>query len=245
MILLFRWRNSSVPPPLMCAFCAFFASRLGLRDIPRASAGRARQAALLTPPKSSHPRPLLSRQHSAPVSPLAATLTNRPASIANKRLTTKLTPLNITLTKNKGAGVALQLSAFLRSNVQRCNSFSVTSLAAPHLATSIESHPYKNQGEGGRPAPNNSHSGTRRPASPKQKGGGRKLRLVPPRFDFVELDCDRALTRRDPSDRPWPAFRLPSPRPWRSCRASACGWTWSGSGACRQPSPCTRKGPRS
>src|SRR5882672_4869867 len=36
---------------------------------------RARQVVLLTPPKSSHPRPLLSRQHFVPVSPLAATLT--------------------------------------------------------------------------------------------------------------------------------------------------------------------------
>jgi hypothetical protein len=51
-----------------------------------------------------------------------------------------------------GMEVALQLSTFLRSNVQPCNSFSVTSLAAPHLATSIESHPYKNHG-GGPPAP--------------------------------------------------------------------------------------------
>ena len=121
----------------------------------------ARQAVLLTLPRSSHPRPLLSRQHYAPVSPLAATLTNLPASIANKRLTQSLNPFDSTLTKNTGAGSALQLSAFLRSNVQRRNSFPVTSLAAPHLATSIESHPYKNHGGGGRLPPNNSHSGTR------------------------------------------------------------------------------------
>jgi hypothetical protein len=124
----------------MCAFCTS-----------DASAGRARQTVLPTPPRSPHPRPLLPRQHRTPVTPLTTTLTNLPTSAANKRLTPKLTPLNATLTKNRGAGVALPLSTFLRSNVQRCNSFSVTSLAAPHLVTSIESHPYKNHGEGGRP----------------------------------------------------------------------------------------------
>src|SRR6266849_351170 len=36
---------------------------------------RARQVVLLAPPKSSHLRPLLSRQHLVPVSPLTATLT--------------------------------------------------------------------------------------------------------------------------------------------------------------------------
>jgi hypothetical protein len=55
--------------------------------------------------------------------------------------------------KKQRGGVAPQLSAFLRSNVQRCNSFSVTSLAAPHLATSIESHAYKKHGGGGRLPP--------------------------------------------------------------------------------------------
>jgi hypothetical protein len=46
----------------------------------------ARQVVLLTPAKSSHPGQLLSRQQSAPVSPLAATLTSLPASVANKNL---------------------------------------------------------------------------------------------------------------------------------------------------------------
>jgi hypothetical protein len=55
--------------------------------------------------------------------------------------------------KKQRGGMAPQLSAFLRSNVQRCNSFSVTSLAAPHLATSIESHAYKKHGGGGRLPP--------------------------------------------------------------------------------------------
>jgi hypothetical protein len=61
-----------------------------------------RQVVLLTPARSSHPRPLLSRQYIAPVSPLAATLTNSPVGVVNKRLTAKLTPLAATLTKNRG-----------------------------------------------------------------------------------------------------------------------------------------------
>ena len=122
----------------MCAFC-----------IPVPLPGTARQVVLLTIPKSSHPAQLLSRQHPAPVSPLPAALTDLPACIANKRLTPKLNPLGPTLTKKPGVGVAPQLSTFLHSNVQRCNSFSVTSLAAPHPATSMESHPYKNHGGGG------------------------------------------------------------------------------------------------
>src|SRR5580704_4329878 len=62
----------------------------------------AHPAVLLTPSKSSRPTQLLSLQHSARVSPLAATLTNLPASIANKRLTQSLNPLDSTLTKNRG-----------------------------------------------------------------------------------------------------------------------------------------------
>jgi hypothetical protein len=62
-----------------------------------------RQVVLLIPPKSLHPRTLLSRQQSTPVSPLPATLMDLPASVANKRLTARLTPLDATLTKNRGA----------------------------------------------------------------------------------------------------------------------------------------------
>src|SRR5882672_1743039 len=65
---------------------------------------RARQVVLLTPPKSSHPRPLLSRQHFVPVSPLAATLMDSPASVASKRLTVGLSPLAATLTKTGAEG---------------------------------------------------------------------------------------------------------------------------------------------
>src|SRR5882672_4068029 len=58
---------------------------------------RARQLVLPTPPKSSHPTQLLSRQHFARVSPLAATLMDLLTSVANKRLTAGLTPLAATL----------------------------------------------------------------------------------------------------------------------------------------------------
>jgi hypothetical protein len=63
---------------------------------------RVPHAVLLTPPKSSRPSQLLSRQQSDPVSPSAATLMDLPASVANKRLTVGLSPLDATLTKNKG-----------------------------------------------------------------------------------------------------------------------------------------------
>src|SRR6266403_4808999 len=66
---------------------------------------RARQIVLLAPPKSPHPTQLLPRQYFAPVSPLAATLMDLPASVANKRLTAELNPLAATLTRNRGVGV--------------------------------------------------------------------------------------------------------------------------------------------
>src|SRR5258708_9978757 len=75
----------------MCAFC-----------IPVSVPGPARQAVLLTPPRSSHPRRLLSRQQFACVNPLAATLMHLPASVANNRHTAGLSPLAATLTKNTG-----------------------------------------------------------------------------------------------------------------------------------------------
>src|SRR5260370_1885451 len=61
-------------------------------------------AVLPTPTSSSHLSPLLSRQQPPPLTPLAATLMDRHASVANKRLTTGLSPLNATLTKNRGVG---------------------------------------------------------------------------------------------------------------------------------------------
>jgi hypothetical protein len=74
---------------------------LGVRGCPRTIL--ARHVVLLTPSKSCHPRPFLSRQQPALLSPLAATLADLPASVANKRLTAILSPLAATLTKNRGA----------------------------------------------------------------------------------------------------------------------------------------------
>ena len=84
------------------------------------------QAVLLTPPNFCHPRPLLSRQQSIGISPLSATLMDLPASVANKRLTARLNPLDATLTKNTGAHpssqkpfylLALPPQTFRRSNL--------------------------------------------------------------------------------------------------------------------------------
>src|SRR5260370_1337965 len=69
-----------------------------------------RQAVLLTPPRSSHPSRLLSRQHFACANPLAATLMHLPASVANKRFTARLSPLAATLTKK--TGYLLQAKSF-------------------------------------------------------------------------------------------------------------------------------------
>jgi|SRR5580704_4901174 hypothetical protein len=63
-----------------------------------------------------HPRPFLCRQHYAPISSLAATRTNPPASVADKRLTPILTPLDATLTKNRG-GRGIPNSPIQLSNV--------------------------------------------------------------------------------------------------------------------------------
>ncbi len=91
-----------------------------LARLPRASMG---PAALLTPSKSSALTQLLSRQHFVRVSPLAATLMDFPASVANKRLAAGLNPLNATLTKNRGVGGVMvnQPSPLQRSNAQRFN----------------------------------------------------------------------------------------------------------------------------
>ena len=78
-----------------------------------------RRIVLQTPSQFAHPMPLLFRQHRDPLSPLAATLMVLPASVANKRLAAQLTPLDATLTKNRGVGAAsrpLNISTFVRSN---------------------------------------------------------------------------------------------------------------------------------
>src|SRR2546427_8427336 len=71
-----------------------------------------RHAVLLTPSNSSRPFQLLSRQRLAFLNPLAATLMDFPASVANKRLTAGLSPLDATLTKNTRGWGAHVLSTF-------------------------------------------------------------------------------------------------------------------------------------
>ena len=73
----------------------------------------ARQVVLLTSSESLHPTQLLSRRHFIRVSPLAATLTNSSASVANKRLTARLSSLDATLTKKQGGWMVLWLTSFL------------------------------------------------------------------------------------------------------------------------------------
>jgi hypothetical protein len=77
---------------------------------------RPRPAVLLTPSKPSYPTQLPFRQHFARVSPLDATLMVPPASVANRRLTAELNPLDATLTKNRGWG--LRPSTFRRPSLQ-------------------------------------------------------------------------------------------------------------------------------
>src|SRR6266478_8741111 len=89
----------------------------------------ARQAAPFSPPNLSHLLALLSRQQGALVSPLAATLMDPPASVAYKRLTAELTPLDATLTKNRGWGV-LWLTRHPTNGV--CPGFLVASLPTTH-----------------------------------------------------------------------------------------------------------------
>jgi hypothetical protein len=77
-----------------------------LQTFQRANALSASRTQLLdaiqTPSNACHPRPLPSRQHRSPLSPLSAPLTDHRTSVANKRLTENLTPLDATLTKNRG-----------------------------------------------------------------------------------------------------------------------------------------------
>jgi hypothetical protein len=86
--------------------------------------------------------------------PLAATLIDLSVSVANKRFTQNLTPLDATLTKNLGEGSQFCFSTFQPSNVQTCNdprpnSFPHTFLANPHPLNPLLSHSYKNHRERG------------------------------------------------------------------------------------------------
>ncbi len=99
---------SRSPRALPSLLPSFARHSLGCRRFRPCRKGRcprtilARQLVLPTPSKSFDPKPLLSRLRLAPISPLAATLMDLPATVANKRLTSWLSPLDATLTKNRG-----------------------------------------------------------------------------------------------------------------------------------------------
>jgi len=76
-------------------------------------------AVLLTPPVSVRPHQLPSRQQSASVNPLEATLTASLASAVNKRLTKNVSPVNATLTKNRGEEPPSSLRSSVSSASQR------------------------------------------------------------------------------------------------------------------------------
>ncbi len=121
----------------------------------------ARQVVLLTSSESFHPTQLPSRQQSTAENPLAATLMDFPASVANKRLTSGLSPLDATLTKNRGVGSVIVNQPPLFSNVQTClqGSFVLNCFHTLSFSVSCNSfacHSYENC----RVCTNNSHSGT-------------------------------------------------------------------------------------
>src|SRR5882724_178877 len=86
----------------------------------------AHQVVLLTSPESSHPTQLLSRRRSTPLSALAGTLMGFPVRVANKRLTAWLSPLDSTLTENRGVGGVMVNQLPPEFNVPTCNSYSGT-----------------------------------------------------------------------------------------------------------------------
>ncbi len=142
----------------MCAFC-----------IPAGLPGTARHAILLTEHAAKHAHPerasraegsllaaslpipvrftqLLSRQQTVSISPLAATLMNLLASVGNKRLTERLSPLDATLTKILGEGVEGHsfTSKFVTRYSSRYSSPSFSHPCRQSCATAV-SRPFSNQ----------------------------------------------------------------------------------------------------
>src|SRR6266478_265429 len=80
----------------------------------------ARQAVPLTPSESLSFAKLLSGQQLSRLTSLAATLVDSAVSVANKRLTARLTPLDAAHTKNPGGGVPVMVNhPSLQSNSLR------------------------------------------------------------------------------------------------------------------------------
>src|SRR5216683_1554034 len=81
---------------------SFVISRRHRPRLPRPCRGASRgPSSLLSPPA---PQELLLCKFSSPMTLLDATLMHLPSSVANKRLTVWLNPLDATLTKNRGRG---------------------------------------------------------------------------------------------------------------------------------------------
>jgi len=88
------------------------------------------------------------------LSSLAATLTSLPASVANKRLTARLNPLDATLTKNTGVGIPAarlpRCSTFRRLDVPTIlyppKSLPLNLFADPHPLNLYATILYKNSG---------------------------------------------------------------------------------------------------
>jgi len=130
----------------------------------------ARQVVLLTSSESFHSSQLPSRQQSTAVNPLAATLMDFPASVANKRLTAELSPLAATFTKNRGGGGVMVNQLPLSSNVPTrlqppfvLNRFHT--LPSSVSCNSFACHSYENY----RVCTNNSNSGTQPGDLPRSK----------------------------------------------------------------------------
>jgi len=102
----------------------------------------------------SDTKPLLSRHRFASISHLDATLTDLPASVANKRLTVLLSPLDATLTINTGVGIPSarlpRRSTFRRLDVPTIpyppKSLPLNLFADPHPLNLYATILYKNSG---------------------------------------------------------------------------------------------------
>jgi hypothetical protein len=205
------------------------------------------QVVLQNLPESSHASQLLSRQHHATITPLPATLP-QPSSMHCKVTTYTITnSFRYNTGKKHGVGSRHSIPTLSEGVLLRPHSFIVFCIKSVSQLFCNQTLPHSFSKLPGCHPPPTIPILELVALSPKTKRvGGRYCRRSPrPPSILSNSFSNFGLTRRGLSDRPWPAFRLPSPRPWRSRRASACGWTSSGSGACRQPSPYTRRGPRS
>ena len=74
----------------------------------------ARQVVLLTPPRSSHPIELLSRQHPVPVTPLVATLTQPPSKCCKQTTYAIPNPFRCNTYEKAGVGAMVYPASLLR-----------------------------------------------------------------------------------------------------------------------------------